>query len=279
MNSGAIILGIAGSFVAVAAVSKRSSSSARAPERAAPSPALRALPADTDSGIPQHTVDVVPEAPASALPATSSPVVQAGRSPKDAARELLSYVSPLIRSGQLDALGSKDAPNTIVQALQRDMKGKLVADGVYGPKTAARGKELLGLEFPQRVAPKRIVPKQPPPSAATPAPPIVDFAQSAAAPPSAAPTPTPAPGASLTPPAPPPALDTHVAEHSPKEAAEALYLYVTGPSPDFGAKGHPSDIIKQAQLHMGKLTADGIYGPKTEARGKALTGKKFPPRR
>lgn len=282
MNPAAVILGLAGSFVALVAASKREGAVAMDEPAPPPDPLLRALPppAATPLSIPSLPVSVDSSAPdATPLPATT------GRTAKEAARELLSYVSPLIRAGNGDALGTKEAPNQIVLMAQRDMKGKgVVADGVYGPKTAARGKELLGIEFPSRTpAAKRIVSRQPPTAAAaakpapSAAPVIVDMPQSAAA--------SPAPAAPLVeimkaqPPAPPPPPDVPVAKHSPKEAAAALLIYLEGPSPDFGSKGHPSSIVRDAQSAMGKLTADGIYGPKTQARGRALTGKAFPARK
>lgn len=270
MNAAAIILGIAGAIVTTIAVSAKQSGglSAFAPAGAPPDSLPRLPPpkAAIDS-IPSHPVEIVPGgAPSTAIDVTAQTV----RAPKDAARELLSYVSPLIRSGRADALGSKEAPNTIVQALQTDMR-KLTADGIYGAKTAARGKELMGVEFPARAATRRVVPKQaPPPLAAAPKP-------KAATP---APAPLPPALAELKPPPPPPPPDVPVSEHSPKEAAEALLLYVTGPGPiDWGNKGKPNTIIRDAQKSMGKLTADGIYGPKTRDRGKQLTGKSFPARK
>jgi hypothetical protein len=46
-----------------------------------------------------------------------------------------------------------------------------------------------------------------------------------------------------------------------------------------GTKAAPAKTVRDAQHDMGGgLIADGIYGPKTQARGKALTGKAFPAR-
>lgn len=272
MNAAAIILGIAGAIVTTIAVSAKQSGGMRAfaPAGAPPdSDAFPQLPpprAAIDS-IPSHPVEVVPGgAPSTAIDITPQQV----RTPKDAAKELLSYVSPLIRNGRADALGTKEAPNTIIQALQTDMR-KVTADGVYGPKTAARGKELLGMEFPARAGAKRVVPKQaPPPLAAAPKPKASPAPASASIPPALA---------ELKPPAAPPPPDVPVSEHSPKEAAEALLMYVTGAGVDWGSKPKPNPIIRDAQKAMQKLTADGIYGPKTRDRGKQLTGKTFPPRK
>lgn len=269
MNPAAVILGIAGAIITTIALSTKQSGGLRpfAPAAAPPDPSgpsMRQLspPSSSSSAfdsIPSHAVEIVPEIPSTAVHAD----VEAARGPKDAARELLSYVAPLIRSNNLDALGSKEAPNTIIRAMQSDMR-KVIADGVYGPKTQARGKELLGVEFPARAGGKRIVPKQAQPSAAAkPKPP--------------APAPLPPALAELKPPAAPPSLDVPVSEHSPKEAAEALWLYLNGPNPDRGHKGNPSEIVRAAQRDMaGGLKADGMYGPKTAARAQQLTGKAFP---
>jgi hypothetical protein len=272
MNPAAVILGIAGSIITTIAMSTKQSGGGAlrsfAPAAAPPDPSMRQLPPPRSSAfdsIPSHAVEIVPEIPSTAMHADAEQA--AVRGPKDAARELLSYISPLIRSGNLDALGSKEAPNTIIQAMQTDMR-KVNADGVYGPKTQARGKELLGVEFPARAGGKRIVPKAQPSAAAS-------KPKPSAAKPAPAP-PLPPAIAALKPAPPPPSLDVPVSEHSPKEAAEALWIYLQGPNPDRGHKGAPSEIVRAAQKDMaGGLKADGIYGPKTAARAKALTGHPF----
>jgi hypothetical protein len=67
--------------------------------------------------------------------------------------------------------------------------------------------------------------------------------------------------------------DTYV-KRSPVQAAKDLQNYVKQPKADLGKKGKPSVFIKFAQQDMGKLTADGIFGPKTKARAQELlTGK------
>jgi hypothetical protein len=180
-----------------------------------------------------------PSAPARTATPAAAPN-SSTRAPSDAARELYSLVVPLIRDGNLDALGTNAQPSQAIAILQRDMR-VIKSDGIYGPKTAARGKELLGREFPPRTAPanRRV--------SATPA--------------------TPAPQAPKV-----------AIRYSPEQAAEALYLLVTHPPVDWGSKKLPNSLIEAAQHDMGELVADGVYGPKTQARGTKLTGHKFPAR-
>ncbi|HEX6290295.1 MAG TPA: hypothetical protein VFZ66_13970 [Herpetosiphonaceae bacterium] len=164
----------------------------------------------------------------------SAQVVTTERSPKQAAQALHAYVTGVIRSGRgATELGSKAARNNTVAVAQRDMRG-LEVDGIYGPKTQARGKELLGIEFPSRYGTStKIKPPVPPLTAA----------------------------------------------NEQQRAAEGLLAYLSKPGADQGAKGRPAAYVKAAQAAMGGLTADGIYGPNTRARGAALTGKPFPPRK
>lgn len=297
MNPAALILGIAGSIVTVVAVASKPSIKALPalppepepeplpppPPRALPTPQRRVPPPQQlqATTIPAHAVEVVDSAPANAI--------EASRSPRQAAQQLYEYVVPLIRNGRGSVLGTKNAPNEIVARAQQDMR--IAVDGVYGPATRARGKELLGREFPAREQNNRVTktplgptpelhdvaPPEPPPAPiAAPAPPPRPIAAPAAPPaPIAAPAPPPEP--KLVAPPPPP-LSVPVTEHSSKEAAEALLIYVKSPGANFGTKNAPSKVVHDAQLDMG-LTADGIYGPATRDRGKKLTGKTFPPRR
>lgn len=175
------------------------------------------------------------------------------RSSRQAAQVLRDYANAAFQRGDADALGTKAHPSEVVRAAQRDMK-LLTADGVYGPKTAARGKELLGIEFPNRARMKA-------PAAA----------------PKAPPAPAPRPITELAPPVPP---ATAVAHHSPLEAANALLMLLqSSTQATWGTKASPNALIQQAQHDMGGLTADGIYGAKTQARGRTLTGKSFPTRK
>jgi hypothetical protein len=192
---------------------------------------------------PAQPAQAQPQAPARTMPAAaaapphSKSAAAPTRAPSDAARELYALVVPLIRDGNLDALGTNDQPSQQIAILQRDMRG-LKSDGVYGPKTAARGKELLGREFPSRSAPaNRRVAMTPAPAA-----PKVEI------------------------------------RYSPEQAAEALYLLVTHAPVDWGTKARPNSLIEAAQHDMGELVADGVYGPRTQARGTKLTAKKFPAR-
>lgn len=80
----------------------------------------------------------------------------AKRTSRQAAQELYDYVTPLIRRGQSHVLTDESNRNEIVHKAQQDMGGKqLLAalakgqGGIYGPLTRARGKELLGREFPK----------------------------------------------------------------------------------------------------------------------------------
>lgn len=67
-----------------------------------------------------------------------------------------------------------------------------------------------------------------------------------------------------------------------KVAAAELYKYVTQTNTrprTWGTKNKRNAVIMELQKRMGRLTADGIYGPKTRYRGRALIGKTFPVRR
>jgi len=223
--------------------------------------------------------------------------------PLEAANLLLMYLS-----GGAVAWGSKDAPNTIIGGAQADM-GEILADGIYGPKTKARGEALTGKQWPSR------------PSAAP-------AAKPAAAKPAAAKKPAAAPAASSSIPSnkvqvstatgapkgdqamreyamahaidvptqgptlnnpgvmtpnPPPGATVVPTERSPKDAAQALYTYATqlvrsGRGAELGTKDKPNNTVAAAQRDMRKIASDGIYGPKTQARGKELLGMEFPSR-
>lgn len=54
------------------------------------------------------------------------------------------------------------------------------------------------------------------------------------------------------------------------DAAWKLYDYVKTNAGPLGTRGAPSAAMKSFQQQMGGLNADGIYGPKTRARAKAL---------
>jgi hypothetical protein len=70
---------------------------------------------------------------------------------------------------------------------------------------------------------------------------------------------------------------------APEAAAQELFNYareVLSKSKGYllGTKAAPSRLVQDAQTDMGEIAADGIYGPATRDRGKALLGKTFPAR-
>lgn len=85
-------------------------------------------------------------------PVVSTPAAvpsSAKRSDKAAAQELLAYVTPILKAKRGAELGTKGTPNSFVKAAQVDMG--VSPDGIYGPETRTRGKQLLGVTFPARV--------------------------------------------------------------------------------------------------------------------------------
>lgn len=194
---------------------------------------------------------------------------------KSAAERLYAYVSREIREGRSSNLGTKGHPNAQVRQGQKDM-GNVKDDGIYGPKTAARGKELTGKPWPRRQE-ERSKPSKPQPVPSLPPPPL---------PPGPAPT--------LAPPAPPEPVPVRQEapvvvpspQRSPVDAASALYTYAVRAaklpyaqaSAAFGTGSAPNPTVREAQSDMGELLADGIYGPVTRKRGAVLIGKTFPAR-
>jgi hypothetical protein len=232
------------------------------------------------------------------------------RGARAAAQALYDYVTAAIRSGRGATLGDKSGPNAFVRDAQRDM-GRLTTDGIYGPKTRARGKELLGREFPAREGATRVPARAPVPAPSAPSAPkpetlLTSRAPSASAPskPSAAPPKASSPAPSkpsaappkASPPAPskPSAAPPKASPPAPSkpsapsartamQAATELRAYAVdvlgrGQGALLGTKAKPSEVVRDAQRDMGQLTTDGIYGPKTRERGKALTGQSFPAR-
>ena len=137
------------------------------PVRESPDPASSKLPS-----VPLQPVHLAPavSAPSSSIPAPKMPPItvkaeagnvvklpaapaptaaSAKRAPLKAAQELLAYVKPILSAKRGSELGTKGAPNSFVKAAQLDMG--LEPDGIYGPDTRARGKQLLGVTFPARV--------------------------------------------------------------------------------------------------------------------------------
>lgn len=93
--------------------------------------------------------DAAPPMPSAAVP-TPIPDQEGTREPKQAARDLYNYVQKTIANKQSGLLGSKGRPNPFVRDAQRDMG--LKPDGIYGPATRTRGKQLLQKSFPPRVS-------------------------------------------------------------------------------------------------------------------------------
>jgi len=189
--------------------------------------------------------------------------------PRQAAKELYSYVSQMIGAGRARELGDKRDRNGKVKRLQKFM-GRLVEDGIYGNKTRARGKELLGRDFPARTP--KLAPR-----------PLPVLPREAKPKPKRKPTVLLEEEELLVSVAPLPPKRKAKAERTPKAAARDLFEYVDtlggkGRSAALGFKGNPNRTVLDAQTDMGELKKDGIYGNKTRRRGRALIGKRFPPR-
>jgi hypothetical protein len=191
---------------------------------------------------------------------------------RSAAERLYAYVLREIREGRSANLGSKGNPNPEVLAGQKGMT-KVTADGIYGPKTRERGKELTGKPWPARGEVTR-------PKAATPAPaPPKPRNELPPPPPVVREEPKPKAKAKAERPAPVPAARRSAVQAAEDLLAHAKAAIASGKAASqLGSKSAPNQTVALAQADMGELTADGIYGPATRARGKALTGKTFPAR-
>lgn len=94
----------------------------------------------------------VPKPPAAKPAPKSAPaevIPRPGRTPQAAAQELYELATSLLKAGKGSMLGTGAAPSTRVLELQQGM-GSIAADGIYGPGTRARGKQLIGKNFPVR---------------------------------------------------------------------------------------------------------------------------------
>jgi hypothetical protein len=230
-------------------------------------------PGELEASIPSHTVEVVSRAPANAIPAQSAqPAKKPSTSATNAAQLAAAALYSLVTTPPVN-WGTRTAPNPAIAGAQRAMGGGLQPDGVYGPKTAARGAALLGRAFPARPASQPATkPAAAAPSAAAasyPKPPAASSEPRT----SSADAPQPAAAAAKS------AEETR----TPKQAAQQLYTYVVplikaGNLAELGAKGKPNHFIANAQRDMRLIESDGIYGPKTAARGKELIGREFPSR-
>lgn len=69
------------------------------------------------------------------------------KTPKGAAEALYKYVTR--KETNPRRWGTKNAPNLFIGAMQNIM-GELEPDGIYGPRTRRRGKQLIGRTFPVR---------------------------------------------------------------------------------------------------------------------------------
>jgi hypothetical protein len=213
-------------------------------------------------GIPAHKVKLKSTTTRKAYLPKPAPSLRIR--PKKYAEQLYVYASRMIRAGKASKLGTKANPNPEVKRMQGGMR-RLTKDGIYGPATRKRGKELIGKSFPIRrsVKPAEREPfKAPAPLPAVTAPPPIEREPEYEAPPE----PEPAPLA-----------------RAPKRAALDLLSYArsigkSGRAAAFGYKNNPNETVEDAQRDMGGLVADGIYGPNTRRRGRTLTGQSFPAR-
>lgn len=234
-------------------------------------------PGELEASIPSHTVQVVDRAPANAIPASAQTVVKPkpSSSASNSAQLAAASLYTLVTTPPVN-WGTRAAPNAAITSAQRAMGGGIQADGVYGPKTAARGAALLNRAFPARPAAQPAAAAAPAsaprPAASTPRP---------AAPPAASNEPR-----SSSPDAPQPATAAAKSAEetrTPKQAAQQLYTYVVplvkaGNLAELGSKTKPNNFVANCQRDMRLIESDGIYGPKTAARGKELLGREFPAR-
>lgn len=127
-------------------------------------------------------------------------------------------------------------------------------------------------------APKWPTARHPPPSRLPDKTASVKIGPAVITPPDAAPPMPPA----ATPPAVPEQEAPSPAARSAQQAARELYTYVSKAIANkqsglLGTKTRPNPFVANAQRDMG-VKPDGIYGPATRARGKALLQKTFPAR-
>jgi murein L,D-transpeptidase YcbB/YkuD len=211
-------------------------------------------------------------------PATTTKPAQGSNAQMAAAQQLSIYLA------NTNDFGAKGKPSASVKGFQTQMGG-LTADGIVGPKTRARA-QALGVILPQPSA----APAQTSSGAKAAAATLRDYLAK-----------TNDFGSTAH-----PSQSVKVAQQAmggiaadgivgPKTRARAQALGVTLPQPgtppasvqsqaaaaaslrdylartnDFGSKAKPSATVKQLQTAMGGLTADGIVGPKTNARAAAL---------
>ncbi len=238
----------------------------------APKPAVAAKPAAKPALVKPSTTATTPSG--TALTASVMPARQAA--------ELLR--AHLAEPGA--NWGYAGHENKFVATSQRDMG--LVPDGIVGPATRARALE-LGVTLPPRML--VLTPVSEPKALAAPAEklPAAAAKTKVAAAPKAAAAPKPKPKAAAAKPAsktvqstvpkppPKPVLTERVASpaapdgaRAPAQAAKDLAALLKKPGANFGSKGSTDERVASCQRDMGGITADGIVGPGTRARAKAL---------
>jgi len=178
-------------------------------------------------------------------PVTSAPGVTGGVTAMQtgAAVALRDYLS-----GTGD-FGSRAKPSHTVANFQRDM-GKLKNDGIVGPKTRARAQS-LGVTLPTAKAVVATHAAKLPPAQAK-----AVVAKHAALPAHQQET-----AAKV--------IVQKVSGETPRQYAQHLADYLAK-THSFGSKATPDNQVRLAQSKMGGLKADGIVGPKTRTRAKAL---------
>jgi len=187
---------------------------------------------------------------------------QSGQSQQQiAARTLRAYI---LKTGDFGTV----KPSAKIRTLQKGMGGGLKPDGIVGPLTRSRSL-VLGVELPG--AQPRKTATKPQTAAAAQSRPEPHWLPE---PPASRPAPAaaPRPAASAAPAAQPAASEPPAKQPIPSKAAEAarsLRTYLEGGG-YMGSKKKPDATVKGFQKVMGGLTPDGIYGPKTQARARAL---------
>lgn len=88
------------------------------------------------------------QASSSNFAAAPAPHASPKRSAQQAASDLLAHATQLLNAKRGAELGVKGAPSAFVKAAQIDMG--VQADGIYGPATRTKGKQLTGKNFPAR---------------------------------------------------------------------------------------------------------------------------------
>lgn len=154
------------------------------------------------------------------------------------------------------------------------------------PRAAAKPRKVAAPRRPAARPAARPIPRPVPKRSSAPRRPVTEHRAEVVDPPFPASVPDAAEHA--------PTLDTTHSDASPPDtststvvthddpanaAAWVLDQASTNRSWNFGTKARPNGELAKAQADMGGLNPDGIYGPKTRARVKALVGRDPGPRR